>query len=261
MQQSVISVMREAALSQLCDRLQASGLPATAYTLADCDGYAALDAAATVVHCVEALLGPSPGCPGYSTYALAQLPFPAYPNLALTCLVSLRDGDRQPNPAPAKFSVAIDSKFSTLFLPAAFSAFNALDPSGQQRSLLVGSYSSEMLASDFWHASIYSYKVLQRFKRDGQLALIAVDYHDPYSRAIARVMKYFRRVIPDLHLLVQTPTPSALRIPVRAADGQHRFLIASSTALEEGFRIAFQYLDAHYRSPQNDRQNRHRQYP
>lgn len=251
---STLQGARQAVLARLVERMQTLGLTAEAYTLERCDGYAALSAGHgpagepgnAAVHCVEVLLGASPGKTGYSTYAMAQLPFLRYPNLALTCLVSLRDRDRQPDPAPARFSVAIDSKFSTLFLPAAFSAFNTLDPTGRRRSLLVGSYSSQMLATDFVHASLYSYKLLRRYKRDGQLALIAVDYHDPYSRLIARALQHFQGVVPDLHLRVRTATPSALRIPVRAADGGYHCLAHSSTALEDGFAVAFGYLDRHY---------------
>lgn len=251
---STLQGVRQVVIARLVERMQTLGLPAEAYVLAGCDGYAALSAGHrpagepgdAAVHCVEVLLGASPGKPGYSTYAMAQLPFFRYPNLALTCLVSLRDRDRQPDPAPARFSVAIDSKFSTLFLPAAFSAFNALDPTGRSRSLIVGSYSAQLLATDFVHASLYSYKLLRRYKRDGQLALIAVDYHDPYSRLIARALQYCQGFLPELHLLVRTATASALRIPVRAAGGGYHSLAHSSTALEDGFKVAFGYLDRHY---------------
>lgn len=239
--------MHPQVLSRLVEHFQGLGLPAQWYTLPACGAYAALtDGVPTDVHCVEVCLGPSPGEPGYSTFAVAQLPLPRYPNLALTALVSLHEKSRTPSPRAARFSIAIDSKFSMQFLPAAFSAFNALDPSAQGRSLLVSSYSSEMQASDLLHASVYSAKLMRRFRRDGQLAMIAVDYHDPYSRAIAKALKYFRFAIPDMHLVLQTLVPSKLRIPIRApGDGYHE-LTGSSTALEQGFAIATGYLDRHY---------------
>lgn len=235
------------ALTQLVQRLGESGLRAEWYTIADSLAFGPLQGnQPTDVHCVEVCLGPSPGAPGYSTYAIAQLPLPAYPNLAFTDLISLQDADRRPSADPARFSIAIDEKFSTLFLPAVFSAFNQLDPTGAQRSLLVQSYSSAMSPSDLLHASRHSYHLLRRFKKDGLLAIIAVDYHDPYSRAIARLIKYVRFLITDVHLIPQTSHPSALRIPVRGLGDTCHLMTGRSSALDEGFAIARDYLNAHY---------------
>jgi hypothetical protein len=190
-------------------------------------------------------MGTSADRDGYSTYAIAQN-FPiCFPNLSLTLVADLMDTDCQPHPEPAKLNVELDKKLSTIFLPALFTAFNDLDPLGQQHSILVQSYHSAMTLSDLLLASKYTLQLLLRFKRDGQLAMIAVDYYDPLSTAIARVMQLGRRLFGgDIHLINRTNVVSAIKIPIAHPSGQLYVIESSSTALDQGFALARQYLTA-----------------
>lgn len=243
-----MQLKQRALLDQLVAKFNQSGLPAQRYTIPAFAGYSALGPALTDVECVEACLGPTPGKPGYKSYAVAQTFLPRYPSLALTFLVELRDTDRSPSGTPAKFGIEVDKKFSTLFLPFMHTALNPLDPTGQARGLLVQSYNAEMTLADFVLASYYSAALVLRFKRDGQLAQIAVDYFDRLSRMIAGALQSLGRLVPNIHLLPRTSEPSTLQIPIRDQHDGFRLLSSSSTALDAGFRLAFLYLDAHYQA-------------
>lgn len=239
---------RDFVLSELVASLNSRGLPAQRYTIAGFTGFAALGIEETTVEHIEAYLGPSPGKPGYKSYAVAQTFLSRYPSLALTFLVELRDSDRSINPSPAKFGIEVDKKFSTVFLPIMHTALNSLDPSGRNRGLLVQSYNSEMTLFDFVQASYYSTALLVRFKRDGQLALIAVDYYDRLTRLIAGALRSLGRIVPDIHLIPRTKTVSALQLPIPDGAGGFRPFSGHSTALDEGFRLAFAYFDKHYQN-------------
>jgi hypothetical protein len=234
----------------LANRLNTQGIVSECYTIPAYEHYGSLtDNRPADVNCLEAYLGPSPSHPGYSSYAIVQTFLPRYPSIALTLLKELRDTDKAPHPEPSKFSIEVDKKFSTIFLPTVYSAFNSLDPSGQNRSLLVQSYLSELTLSDFLQASGYTWKLLLRFKRDGQLAMIAVDYFDPLSTCIARVMGVTQKLFGgDIHLISRTPTSSDLKIPIRNPNGGYHLITDNSTALDKGFEIAISYLEKHYQT-------------
>lgn len=241
---------QSSAFTGFANQLSHLGLEAEWYVVPSYEGYSALTASQPAdVYCLEARLGASPDKPGYSSYAVVQTFLPHYPSVALTLLAELRDTDRQPSSEPAKFSVEVDRNFSTLFLPAAYSAFNATDPTGQNRSVLVQSYHSEMTLPDFVQASLYTLQLVRRYKRDGQLAMIAVDYYDPLTTAIAGVMRFIQSVAGgDIHLVRQTPTRSSLKIPIRNPNGGYHFIDNNSTALDKGFQLAIRYLDNHYQT-------------
>jgi hypothetical protein len=241
---------RDQVVEQLKLRFGTMGLSAEWYVIPDFEGFAPVVGGQPIdVHCVEVYLGPSPTRPGYGSYAVVQTFLPDYPSLGITFLTELRDSDRLPSTEPAKFSIEVDKKFSTIFLPVLFTAFNELDPTGQQRGVLVQSYNSELTLGDFVQASAYSGKLVSRYKQDGQLALIAVDYYDPLSTLIANVMKLTTRLFGgDVHLITRTKQSSDIKIPIRNTQGRHHFIGNHSTALDEGIALARRYLDKHYRT-------------
>jgi hypothetical protein len=243
-------VKRDIAFDRLAFRLSNLGLPTQWYIISDYKHLRAITGNETTeVSILEACLGPSANKQGYSAYAVVLTFHPTFSNLALTLLVDLHDTERQPSADSARFSIGVDKKYSTIFLPAVYSAFNDLDPAGRNRSLLVQSYNSEMTLSDFLQASIYTSRLLLRYKHDGQLALIAVDYYDPLSAFIASMMQFTQHIFGgDVHLISRTQTLSSLKIPIRKPDGGYHFIENSSTALDEGFAVAFAYLEKHHQA-------------
>jgi hypothetical protein len=232
------------AYQHIVSRLNDQGLPTQSYTVPAFTGFGPVtDGLPTNVFCIESLLGPAVDRPGYSTYAVAQNFPDCFPNLALTLVVDLKDAEKQPHPAPTRLNVDLDKKLSTIFLPALYTAFNDLDPAGQNHSILVQSYNSEMTLSDLLLASKYTLDLLLRYKRDGQLAMIAVDYYDPLSTTIAKFMQLGRRIFGgDIHLISRTKVVSAIKIPIASPGGQPYLVESSSTALDQGFALARHYL-------------------
>lgn len=241
---------RDAVFERLATRFNGLGLTSKWYTVPAFDGFASLGLKhPTDVYCLEAYLGPSPTRKGYSSYAVVQTFLSDYPSLGLTFLAELRDTDRQPSTEPAKFSIEVDKKFSTIFLPVLFTAFNELDPTGQQRGVLVQSYNSEMTISDFIQASAYSGQIVSRYKQDGQLALIAVDYYDPLSTLIANVMKLTTRLFGgDVHLITRSKQRSSIKLPIANTEGGFHLIANNSTALDQGIALARAYFDKHYQA-------------
>ncbi len=237
---------RQQAVELLVERLNAKGIPSEWNVIPSFEGFNSVTRdRATDVYSVEAHLGPSPNHPGYSSYAVTQTFCPDYPNMALVFLTDLRDGDKKPRVEPATFNIEIDRKFSTIVLPLLFTGFNDLDPTRQRRGLLVQSYNSDLTLGDLFLASLYTWKLVTTFKRDGQLALIAVDYYDPLIKAIAAIVTLGQRIFGgDIRHVPRTKELSSIKIPIRA-DGGYHLLDRSSTALDRGFAIARSYLDGH----------------
>jgi hypothetical protein len=236
--------------SQLASTLNARGLPTSAYIFPAFDGYASLTNGLPVdVFSVQSLLGTSANDPCYHTCAIAQTFLPAYPTLALTAVVDVHAKDGYPSTKQAKLTIEIDRKLSTLFLPTLFNAFNALDPTGQNRCVLVQSYNSELSPLDLILASKYTLDLLQLFQRDGQLAMIAVDYYDYMTTSIAKLMSLGKGLLgKNIHLVRRTNVLSPLKIPLADPRGGYYLLDNSSTALDQGFALALSYLDQHYRA-------------
>lgn len=230
-------------------QLNERGLPSRHYTVPQFTGYNAVTQSPVDVLCIESLLGPSPWRAGYSTYALAQTFLTDYPSLSLSLIVELADADRSLCQEPARFSYDVDKQFSTIFLPTLFTAFNPLDRVGKNKSLVVQSYNSAMTLQDFLQASLLSARIMTSFKAMGQLALVAVDYYDPITIVISRVMQAVNRVLKQpIHLVIKTNQPSSLQIPVQSMGNQYNLLRTHSTALEAGIAIAKDYFDRHYRA-------------
>jgi hypothetical protein len=234
------------AFSRLAARLRAEGLRAESWVVPAFDGLRAYNGgSASDAHGLTLDLGPSAGARERSTYALAISPLRAHPNLALTFLVSLSEADCAPCPAPAVFDLSVDRAFSTIFLPTLFTELPALDPTGLNRGVIVQSYDARLAPSDLLHAAVYTGRLLFRFKRDGQLALIAVDYDDALQRLIARAAGALRLLLPDVHLIPRAAEASAIPIPIPRPEGGHHLRAASSAALDAGLAVALSYLRRH----------------
>lgn len=239
---------RQQAIVQTAQKLNDLGVESISYTLPDYDGFApAIAAPCSNIYCVESFLGHSHNKKNYKSYAVAQIFDPRYPNLALITMVERRDEDGAPNldEAPA-YNPAIDNVFSNIFLPVMHSAFNELDPTGQNRSLLVQSYNARITLSDLPQATLVTIKLMRRFKSDGQLAQIAVDFADPLTRFVAHLVKPFAS-IGNIHHLARVEQPSAIEIPLNNPTGGSPYRIGNASAvLDEGLAIARDYLDKHY---------------
>lgn len=234
--------------TRLCQQLSSAGLPSEWYILPNYLHYAPVTGSAAVdVVCLEALLGVSHLKPDHCTYAMMQVFDVRYPNLGLIALVERRVSDGAPNTTEQPvYNHPIDKKFSYTFLPIMHSALNALDPAQQNKSLLVQSYHARITFADLPQATVATVRLMQRFKADGQLGQVAVDFDDPLTVFIARLVAPLtaRRKI---HYLPRTSTPSTLQIPIRNSASHEPFLIGgNSTTLDQGFTIAQHYLDAHY---------------
>lgn len=228
-------------------KLNDHGLTSRWYVVPDFDGYVSLAGQSTDVHCIEVLLGQAHGKSDYDTYAMAQCFLADYPSVALTFVIDRRRSDGEPGSDPPTLDLALDEKFSRLFLTTMNTAFNDLDPTGQKRGLLVQSYHSKIVLADFIRASSYSWELVRRFKADGQLAQVAVDYFDPLSTVIATAMRPLKFLIdPDIHMLPRTKDISTIQMPVARKDTGFYLIGGNSTALDQGFGIAKKYLDKHY---------------
>jgi hypothetical protein len=240
--------MNERVFDRLAASLTGLGLPADWYVVPNFTGVRVVAGDNPVdVYCVEALLGASHSRPGYQTYAVAQAFVPQFPSLALLFVVERRESDEQPSDGLPEFDADLDRKFSTVYLPTMNVALNELDPTGRCKGLLVQAYHSKMTPSNFARASVYSWQLLRRFKRDGQLAQIAVDYSDPLVAFIASVMRPLMFLVGgDVHMIRRTPEPSTIEMPIRNPAGGYFLIRDNSTALDQGLRLACSYLERHY---------------
>jgi hypothetical protein len=221
-------------------------LPSHHYVIEGYSGYQSITGQPqTDVYCLEACLGPAHEKPGYMAYAVAQVFDPAHPNMALLLMVERQDGTGALHHTAPTYNRHIDRAFSYCFLPTMHTAFNILDPSGQQKGLLVQSYNARITWGDLVPASKATVLLMKRFKRDGQIAQIAVDFEDPLTTFIARLVKPLT-VNADVHYLPRTAALSSIQIPLKNPDGSLCLVGNNSTALDQGFDIARQYL-AQYR--------------
>ncbi len=223
-----------------------NGLPGDSYTVPAFEGYRALTGGPVDVHCLVVSLGPSPANPSYDSYAVAQSFLPGFPSIALVFLVELRRVDRRPNPERPVFNIRTDGRFARLFLKKMHTALNPLDLSGGNRGLLVQSYNASMTLADLLQSTLLSLQLLFCFKKDGQLAQIAVDYDHPLIVFVAKVIRPLIRFVGDVHLFPKTTRPSDVRIPLRRPDGGYYLLGTNSTALDEGVNVAKRYMEKHY---------------
>lgn len=230
--------------ASLCDK----GLQTEWYILPKYTGYAAVtDGVPVDVYCLEALLGESHLKPDHKTYAVLQAFDNRYPNLGLIAIVERRISDGAPNTSSQPvYNHRIDNKYSYTFLPIIHTALNELDPTGQGKSLLVQSYHARITLGDLPQATVATVRIMRRFKADGQLAQVAVDFDDPLTVFIARLVGPLA-ANQNVHYLARQQNLSAIQIPIRNPANDTPYLIGNnSTTLDEGFAIAHGYLDKHY---------------
>src|SRR5262249_53065912 len=155
----------------------------------------------------------------YDAYLLAQTFHPRYPSLAILTMVERHRQTKEPSQEAAIYSVVIDHKFSGVLIPIMNSAFNDLDPTGQERSQHIQEYHAKMTYGDLVKGMGIFVKLVARFKRDGQLANIAVDYDDPLIRFVATLLRPTVGRVGNIHWIPRTQTVSDLQIPIRNPDG------------------------------------------
>jgi hypothetical protein len=224
-------------------------LTTTSYVIPAFEGFSSFTGGPTDVYCIESRLGESAKCEGYSTYIVAQSFSSKYPSLVVTFVVDLRDSDRQPSDKLAKIDRRIDRKLSTIFLPAMFTLLNQLDPSGKERGLVVQSYHSEMALGDLIHGSLYTLQLLARFKRDGQLAIIAVDFADPILLAMSAAIRGATKILGgDIHLISRQSTLSEIKLPIKKPGDGYYLVGGNSVALDAGLEKASSYFNKHFAS-------------
>jgi hypothetical protein len=225
-----------------------AGLTTSWYTIPSSIGYERLThELLEKIYCLEVQLGASE-VDGYITYAVAQLFSASYPTMVVTFLVERRVSDRMLASHLPIFTARNDKVFSGIFLPIIYKAFNHLDPSGGQRGVLVQLYHGKMSLSDLLQGLVYTIKLILRFKKEGQLAIVAVDFNDPFIRWIARVSDaIFAFMSSNVHQIPSTAELSSVEIPILDGSGNYKTL-RFSTALDQGIALAASYLDKHYQS-------------
>lgn len=222
--------------------LQAQGLQTRSYSIPDFDGYEAVTGGRADVYCLEVRLGHSHKQQGTSAWAIAHLPDPRWRNLCFISMVEREDSTGAPVASRLPvYNRRIDRVFTEVFLPVMMSAWNGLDPLRRAQGIIVQAYTSRMTLGNLIPATWLSLGILFRFRRQGQLALIAVDFDDPWIDFIARLMRSVgsRR---GVHLLARREPRSRLRVPVLDDSGGLHVLSPHSTAVDWGFEIAQGYL-------------------
>src|SRR5258708_7998960 len=242
------------ALSEAVQQLDSQGLRSAWYLLPGMTAFTTITGSKSDnVYCLEAYLGPCHARPDYDSYAVAELFHPRYQSMALIFMRERRRSDGQHSEDMPTYNIKIDNRFSRMFLPVMHTAFNKLDPTGKQRGLLVQSYNAKLTLGDFPQATIMTVELILRFKRDGQLAQIAVDFSDPFITSIANLMTPVIALVGgDIHYLPRRSSASTLRFPVRQNDSC-RVIGENSIALDEGIQIACAYFDRHYTSHLNNK--------
>lgn len=256
----VVDERIQTVMSQAATRLTQAGLSTETYVIPNSSAYAAItEVPEAPVYCLEARLGPTHNRPGYSSYGVAQIFHPRYPSMALILMISRRDSDGTLDDELPVYNPGIDKAFSSVFLPFMHSAFNSLDPTGRQKGILVQDYSAHMTLPDLPQATLLSINIIRRFKKDGQLASIAVDFEDALQTLIARMLIPFK-AIADLHHIPKTASASRIEIPLRSSSETPFIIENNSTALDQGIAIACGYLEKHYQEARDIRQAEENRY-
>ncbi|MEU8570053.1 hypothetical protein AB0C51_17165 [Streptomyces pathocidini] len=198
---------------------------------------------------LEARLGPAHRKPGHSVHAVLQVFDPRWPNLSLMRVLERRDGDGRPTEESRVpvYSRGLDAALSLRFVPVVNSLLNPFDPLGREESLCVGCYQGRIAPSDALRAPAMAFHTLRTYRREGQLAVIWVDFQDPLAVPAVRLVRSLtaRR---DVHLIPRTRTPSELRTVVRSPSGRMWHVGAMSTAVDEGLALARDYLNRRART-------------
>lgn len=231
--------------TRAAQKLTELGMPAEYYTIPAFPGYKSImDTPTTDVHTIEAYLGIAHKKPDYEAYAVAQTFHPKYPSMAIVMMVERHKVTKEPIRVPT-FNAPLDYKFSALFLPLMYTAFNPLDPTGQEYGQLVQPYNSNMTKDDLLNTP-HHINLVRSFKKNHQLANIAVDYGDPLMTIVANILAPVLGSVGDIRWIPRNKQKSLLEIPIRKPGGGYFLLGDNSTALDAGFRVAYEYLDRHY---------------
>lgn len=238
----LVAEQAETAFEAAVRTLQGAGLDSRWYSLPATDAYSPITGGtAAPVYVVESRLGES-HVPGYDTYATAQVFWPEYPSLVLLMIIDRHREDGSIGQHAPELNLPKDRLYTRTFLLTMHTAFNALSP--HNKGVLVQIYQASISLGDLIQASVMTFQVLWRFKKDGQLASISVDFEDPLIRFIARISDpVAKAIIGDVHQFPRRETPSQLRIPFDDGQGSTYLYERSSTALDEGLRLAQSYLD------------------
>jgi hypothetical protein len=107
--------------------------------------------------------------------------------------------------------------------------------------MLVQAYQARVTLGNLPSTTIATVKLMRRFKKDGQLAQVAVDFDDPLIHMVAKVVSTAMSRL-NLHFLPKIDTPSQVRIPLSDGNGGYHYLADHSQAVDSGFEIARKYL-------------------
>lgn len=229
-------------IEKIKNHLLHCGLQTECYSIENYSGYSSITGNSTdTVYCIESCMGQSPRDPNLRVYAIAQIFWDKYPNLALVGTICL-DSNGQPS-GEAQYSQEVDKNFSEVFLPLVYRGFNSLDPTGGLSGQVVQRYTdTRVMLEDFIPAIFYTLRLLLARGLTGQLATIAGDFNDSLTRMIAGMIGPFVKGN-DIHLYPTTSIKSEILIPTRnRSNPASPYTLESSTALDKAFTIALQYL-------------------
>lgn len=228
-------------VEQVTDKLNQKGLASRSYTIPNYEGYKDVTQnPSNTIYVIESELGSS-ASPNRTTYSIVQLIDNEQPNLSVMFTIDRDNQTQEPNTDDTIFTPQIEKNFSYTLMPIIESAFNVLDPSGNNKSQLVQIYHAEVAIANLLPAIIASLYLTLTFKRKGQLAQIAVDFSKPFIVRIAKFFTIARRQ--DIFYLPATSEVSSLKIPLGNPDGNQIIMLDSTTSLDEGLQVAYQYLD------------------
>jgi hypothetical protein len=126
-----------------------------------------------------------------------------------------------------------------------YTAFNPLDPTGQAYGQLVQPCYAKMNTGVLANSGLHVNLVMS-FKKNHQIANIAMDYSDPLMTFVANVLAPVLGPVGDIRWIPRTKETSILEMPIRKPGGGYFLLSNNSTALDQGIRVAYTYLDKHY---------------
>ncbi|MEV6717949.1 hypothetical protein AB0M48_38595 [Lentzea sp. NPDC051208] len=191
---------------------------------------------------LQVLIGPAFRHPGYSVYGFFQVADPAYPNLGTFRTLEVRDYDQMPVADPARpvYDKETDRRVSAVLTPVLNSLLNPLDPCGRGQSLTVGCFHGRVSARDLLNACVMGCRIVRGFRREGQLAIIWVDFSDKVFVLAARAFGGLGARF-GVHLLVRDTLLSTRATAVRLGGHDHH-VGGLSHAFDRGVQLAHRVL-------------------